>query len=337
LGRYLSREFGKGTDVRLRIVPTRSSDDSKFKHLSTLPALVMFTARCAKTKPDIVHLNVAPRGSTYRKYLFWLAARACGSKTVLHLHGSGYDEFFHSQRPRLQKIIRHFFHGADHVVVLGDHWKKFVIQEIGVAPSRISIVYNGVPEPNPSTEPKWDPPLLMTIGLVGERKGTDVLIEALSGLSTPISWHMVIAGNGEVEKFRGIAQAVGLGDRIDFLEWVDEKAVDLWLNRASIFVLPSRAENQPVAILEAMARDVPVIATDVGAIPEQVVDGETGLLVPPGEAEPLRAAIAALLASGEQRAVLGVAARRRYEERFSIAQCARALESVYRCTARTPQ
>jgi glycosyltransferase involved in cell wall biosynthesis len=300
-----------------------------------LPALVAFAARCAKTKPDIVHLNVAPRGSTYRKYLFWLAARACGAKTILHLHGSGYDQFFQGQRPELQKVIRHFFRSSDHVVVLGDSWEKFVAEEVGVGRNRISIVYNGVPEPKASTERKWDPPLLATMGLVGQRKGTDILIEALSGLSASTQWHAVVGGNGELENYRGIAQAAGLVDRIDFLGWVDEKAVNLWLDRASLFVLPSRAENQPVAILEAMARGVPVIATSVGAIPEQVVDGETGLLVPPGKAERLREAIEALLASVDQRTAMGAAGRRRYEERFSIAQCARALEGVYRSTART--
>jgi glycosyltransferase involved in cell wall biosynthesis len=141
---------------------------------------------------------------------------------------------------------------------------------------------------------------------------------------------MVIGGNGEIEKYRSLADAAGLGRRIDFLGWVDEADVDQWLNRASLFVLPSRAENQPVAILEAMARGLPVIATSIGAIPEQVLDGETGLLVPPGDSESLRAAIQTLLTSPDERTSMGVAARQRYEECFSIGRCARSLQMIYR-------
>lgn len=334
LALYLCREFEHGSaDVQIRLVPTRWSERRLLKHLSTLPALVSFVGKCSAARDGVVHINVAPRGSTYRKYLFWLAARACGAKTVVHLHGSGYDQFFRRQMPPLQQMIRRFFGRADHVVVLGDYWKTFVAGEIGVAPDRISVVYNGVPEPKPSTEAKWHPPLLVTMGLVGERKGTDVLIAALSRLPPSIEWRAIVGGDGEVEKYRETAKAAGLSDRLDLLGWIGEEQVDLWLNRASLFVLPSRAENQPVAILEAMARGVPVIATSIGAIPEQVVHGETGLLVPPGEAEPLRGAIEGLLCSPDQRAAMGAAARRRYEQHFSITRCANALRGIYRSLA----
>jgi glycosyltransferase involved in cell wall biosynthesis len=298
-----------------------------------LPALVIFALQCAKARPDIVHLNIAPRGSTYRKYLFWLAARACGLKTVIHLHGGGYDQFFRSQKPPLQRTIRHFFCGSDHVVVMGEKWKQFVQKEIGVPGERISVIYNGVPEPHASTELKGEPPLLAAMGLVGEVKGTDVFIKALTALPAPVEWRAVIGGNGEVEKYRSMAEEAGLGSSINFLGWVDEQDVNLWLNRASVFVQPSRVENQPLAILEAFARGVPVIASSVGAIPEQVIDGETGLLVPPNDAEALRAAIERLLRSPDERKSMGAAARERYQQHFSISRCARALEIVYQALA----
>jgi glycosyltransferase involved in cell wall biosynthesis len=98
-------------------------------------------------------------------------------------------------------------------------------------------------------------------------------------------------------------------------------------------VQPSRVENQPLAILEAFARGVPVIASSVGAIPEQVIDGETGLLVPPNDAEALRAAIERLLRSPDERKSMGAAARERYQQHFSISRCARALEIVYQALA----
>lgn len=334
LALYLSREFAAmPTGVRLRIVSTRWTERPILKHLSTLPALAAFAWYCVTGKAKIVHVNIAPRGSTYRKFLFWSVARLFGSKTVLHLHGSGYDQYFESERPFVKRGIRRFFRAADHIVVLGRHWQAFVADKMDVPEERLSIIFNGAPELKPSREERRNPPLIAFMGLVGERKGTDVLIEALAGLPRSLEWRAVVGGDGEVAKYRAMAEAAGLGQRVSFLGWIAENEVDLWLNRASIFVLPSRAENQPVAILEAMARGVPVVATSIGAIPEQVVNGQTGILVPPGQAEPLTAALQLLLESAEKRATLGVAGRARYQDHFSIARCANSLQTLYRSLA----
>jgi len=334
LALYLSREFAAmPADVKVRIVSTRWTGLPILKHLSTLPALILFAWYCAIGKGRIVHVNVAPRGSTYRKFLFWSVARLFGSKTVLHLHGSGYDRYFETESETGKKLIRRFFRGADHVVVLGRHWQAFVIDRLGVVPQHVSIIYNGAPEAARSEKLREGPPLIVSMGLVGERKGTDVLIAALAALPPSLEWRAVIGGDGEVERYRAMASARGLDQRVDFVGWVSEDEVGLWLDRASIFALPSRAENQPVAILEAMARGLPVVATSVGAIPEQVADEQTGLLVPPGEVEPLKAALLHLLESADARAALGAAGRSRYRERFSIGRCAREFEALYRSLA----
>lgn len=102
------------------------------------------------------------------------------------------------------------------------------------------------------------------------------------------------------------------------------------LNRADIFVLPSRAENQPVSILEAMARGVPVVATRVGAIPEQIDDGASGLLVDPGNAEQLAAALEQLIISPEKREAFGAAGQARFTRDFSVAACAQRFAAMYR-------
>ena len=95
-------------------------------------------------------------------------------------------------------------------------------------------------------------------------------------------------------------------------------------------MLASRAENQPLAILEAMARSLPVVATNVGAIPEQVIDGETGLLVEPGDAVALAAALATLLRSPELRARYGEAGLKRFAALYSISSCAERFAALYR-------
>ena len=334
LALYLSREFAaQAPEIRLHMVTTRWSERPWLKHLSTASALVGFIGSCLRRRGAVVHVNIAPRGSTYRKRIFWLVARALGHPTLLHLHGSGYDEFYRSRGRRSRQAIRRMFQAADHVVVLGDHWHAFVTGELGVPPDRVSIVPNGVPEPPRSREARLEPPLLVTMGAVGERKGTDVLIDALAALPKDLGWRAVVGGNGDLAPWREAARKAGIGDRIEFTGWLGEAAVGQWLDRGSIFVLPSRAENQPVAILEAMARGLPVVSTRIGAIPEQVIDGETGLLVPPGESAPLAEALHALLASPDRRAAMGAAGRAQYAERFSIANCMESLRALYHALA----
>jgi glycosyltransferase involved in cell wall biosynthesis len=97
-----------------------------------------------------------------------------------------------------------------------------------------------------------------------------------------------------------------------------QKNVPTWLKAADIVLVPSHAEPLGNATLEAMAYARPVIGTRVGGIPEMVVDGETGLLVPPRDHEALAAAIERLLVDGELRERLGQAGRRRCEEMFSL-------------------
>ena len=334
LARYLTDEFAAvPADVKLRVLATRWSERRFLKHLSTLPALAAFAWFCAIGKAQIVHVNIAPRGSTYRKLLFLWIARLFGSKTVLHLHGSGYDQYFNGEIDFVQRAIRRHFRAADHVVVLGRYWKAFVAEAMGVSEERISVVYNGVPEPKSNAEQRWNPPLIVSMGLVGERKGTDLLLEALAGLPRSLEWRAVIGGNGEVGKYRAMAEARNISDKVKFLGWIEEDQVDLWLNRASIFALPSRAENQPVAILEAMARAVPVVATSIGAISEQVVDRQTGILVPPGEVAPLRTGLQKLLESPDERIAMGRAGRDYYRRHFSIHRCGEALRSLYHVVA----
>jgi glycosyltransferase involved in cell wall biosynthesis len=119
----------------------------------------------------------------------------------------------------------------------------------------------------------------------------------------------------------GITHRVHLAGRQD--------DVRVWLAALDIFVLSSDWEGMPNAILEAMAAGLPVVATAVGGTPEVVVDGITGLLVPRGDPEALRQAIARLMDDFDLRRRMGQAGRERVSSRFDIAVTARATETLY--------
>lgn len=126
----------------------------------------------------------------------------------------------------------------------------------------------------------------------------------------------VVAGSGSLaDDLATQAETLGVAARVEFLGFVNE--VEPVLASFDVMVVPSRSESAPMAILEAQALGVPVVATDVGGIPELVLDGKTGLLVPSEDIDALEAAVRQLLGDGRLRARLVADARARVELEFT--------------------
>ena len=303
-----------------------------FGQLTTLPLLLRFAARCAGRRIEVAHINVAPRGSTLRKMAFAAVARAWRVPVILHLHGSGYDDFYGALSPTAQHRIRAFFAAAARTVVLSAHWRRFALDQLGLDPGRVVVIGNGVQEPaGAPDQPRGDIPTILFAGEIGVRKGVPVLLDALALLKqNAVPFLAVLAGNGAIAEARRRSQRLGLDSHVSFPGWVDEAQLAALLRSASLFVLPSLAENQPVSIIEAMAHSRPVVSTTVGAIPEQVVDGVTGLLVPPGDPTALAAALARLLACERLRSRFGDAGHARFRAHFTIARQAQQFARLYR-------
>ena len=172
--------------------------------------------------------------------------------------------------------------------------------------------------PNPLLPPPPGPPAakrgpcFLAVGRLHPQKAYDVLLDAFAILAPQFpDWRLVALGDGELRS--GLAartQALGLAERVD---WLGQQADPWpWLRAADAFVLPSRFEGTPNALLEAMSCGVPPIVSDAtaGAL-EYVAEGETGLIVPVNDAGALAAAMARLAGDAALRARLGEAARRR--------------------------
>jgi colanic acid/amylovoran biosynthesis glycosyltransferase len=167
---------------------------------------------------------------------------------------------------------------------------------------------------------------VLCVGRLAPDKGHVLLIEALLSLPPSVAGRLrvVIAGDGP-ERAALQQRAAGLREgQAAFLGAVgQDRLLSLYAN-ADIFCLPSLAEGLPVVLMEAMAMELPVITTRIMGIPELVTDGVSGLLVPPGKADSLAAALVELLEDDDLRRSLGKAARERvvrdYDIRSSVAQ-----------------
>jgi colanic acid/amylovoran biosynthesis glycosyltransferase len=194
---------------------------------------------------------------------------------------------------------------------------------------KIKVVHCGLDQDytdTPATEPR-QPPQFVCVGRLSEQKGQLLLLEAFHRIAGTFDCHLVLAGDGEMRReLEERIRTLGLQARVTITGWLTGDEVRRAIQGARVFVLPSFAESLPVVIMEAMALRRPVISTYVAGIPELVLPGATGWLVPAGSVDQLAAAMAeSLTLPAEAMARMGEAGRKRVVERHSIEQEARKL------------
>lgn len=323
-------------DVRLLYT---HDEGSMAKRLGlALRSLGVFASLLLRGRVTLLHAHISMRGSFWRKSLFVALARLCGVPVIGHLHGSDFEGFVRAQSPWVRNIISRQLEGMARVLVLGDGWRRFVLS---VAPrAQVDVLPNSVRMPAlrvTRSRNDHETVELLFLGIVGRRKGVYELLPAFAAAAQRHpSLRLTIAGNGEIDAARRLAESLGIGSRVTFAGWVDGDAKRQLLARSDIYVLPSHNEGLPVSILEAMSWGLPVISTDVGAIAELVRHDIDGLIVPAGAPEPLADAVSRLAASGELRARMGERGRNRIAESFSEDVVLPRLAQLYQALQKGP-
>lgn len=183
-----------------------------------------------------------------------------------------------------------------------------------------------------------EPGLVVCTARLVEKKGIDVLVRAVAALAAerPELRLEVIGDGPQRTEYEALAAELGARDRITFRGSLPYAEVTVALRRASVFALPAReardgdTDGLPVAILEALAYEVPVVATPIAGIPEAVIDGETGLLVAPDDVAATAEAIRTLIDDPQRSARLGAAGRELVAGRHDAAASAQALMGLFR-------
>ena len=227
-------------------------------------------------------------------------------------------------RYRVNRLTHPF---ADRVVCVSQQIADFVAREAGIPEAKIVVIPNGVdllrfqdlPE-RQSTRIALglpvDRPVICTVARLEPVKRLDVLLRALARLS---GVELVVVGEGQERgRLAQLAAELGVGQRVQFVG--PQRDVLPWLAACDLFVLSSDWEGLSMALLEAMAARLPVVATRTGGTPDLVVPDVTGCLVPPGKADTLAAEIGRLLENADLRREMGRAGARRVAEGFSADQ-----------------
>ncbi len=255
-------------------------------------------------------------------------ARRRGLKAEVAFHASGTDFYFGDR----------WFSGVV------DHWaavsRYTAAQQEGRYSRATSVVHNGVDVErfhvmgrNPDLRRRWDVPanarLIVSTGRLVGWKGLRVIVSAMPGLARDVHYLAVGAG-AEAESLRAHALALGVADRVHLAGRVDHSELPALLSQADIYVQPSIGEESfGISVVEAMACGLPVVASDFGALPEVVADGETGMLVARGDVRAWTSALADLLGDPVRRQRMGTAARARAEAKFTWAAGAQDLEAIF--------
>jgi glycosyltransferase involved in cell wall biosynthesis len=275
-----------------------------------------------RERADLVHTHTLAAANVLAR----VAGRSAGVPVVSHLHIE--NHFRPATRALLARLDSWSARLCARLIAVSEDTRA--AYERQGYPRRIDVVYNGVDLPANGTQPRNDPPLVAEIARLCDVKGQRELIRALREVPHA---RLVLAGRdleqgGQFQAdLEREADRAGVRDRVEFAGHRDD--VPRLLDDVDVVALPSWTEGLPMIVLEAMAHGRAVVATAVGGTPEAVVDGETGVLVPPRDPAALAAALQRLLAEPELRERLGGAGRRRVEERFSAAEMERRVLEIY--------
>jgi glycosyltransferase involved in cell wall biosynthesis len=198
----------------------------------------------------------------------------------------------------------------------------------------IRVVATGVSETPLQPRPRVAAgPVIGTLSRHDPVKALDVLVRAAA--KVPDAAVVIVGPNpherGDLEQ---LAEALGVADRVQFVDWTD-RPLD-YLPSFDVLAVPSRYDASPRTVLEAMVASLPVVATCVGGIPEQVVPGETGLLVPPDDPDALAASLRTLLDDPALRERMGRAGRRRALEHFPYERMIATVEGIFEAVLAAP-
>jgi glycosyltransferase involved in cell wall biosynthesis len=283
--------------------------------------------------PSIVHIHTCSGFSFHRSAWDMRVASRRGCRTVLHMHGAQFGEYFADAGALEQRLVRSALSSADRVVALSENWR---VKLRAISPTaRVVVVENAVETIVPRNgRPRGAACRFLILARMDEWKGIDDLLDACVLLHRRgVAFELTLAGpagtSGDAESIGRKIYERGIDRCVRYVGVVQGEAKAALLAEADVYVQPSRQEGMPIAVLEAMAWGLPVVATRAGAMAEVIEDDVQGLLVPTCQPVALASAMGTLAFDLPRRAAMGEAARTLATTRFGLTRLRDDLVSLY--------
>ena len=314
--------------------------DVDFSSKADLRSVLRLSRVMRKVGFDIVHVHGARAG-----WLVRLAAWLVGYPRVvwtMHLLIKDHISRQPSWSKRFYSAIERFLNRrtASIIAVSENLRQGLLASDSALEPSKVVSIPNGIAPPKTPRPSSFrnnlgigaSSTVCVAVGKLQREKGHDVLIRALAAIPEGRRPHAAIAGTGMLrDELDSLASSLGVRDFVHLLGFQDN--VLGILDAADIFVMPSRYEGFPIALLEAMALGKPIIATAVNGIPEAIENAYNGLLVPSEDDKALAAALLQFIEDPARAARLGAEAKRTFEARYTLERCCDRIKEVYASVA----
>lgn len=284
-----------------------------------------------KNKFDIMHVLSTAGYGFFRNTIHIIIAKRHGVKTVFHLLGQ-IDDLYKEANPLLRKVITFCLNRADIHIVQSPLLAEFVQ---GITKRPVYSIFNGVKTeqlapPDGYAHSTGNNVEVVTLGYLGYQKGTFDILEVAQRVKEKLpAVRFTFVGGGEVDKFAKLAQEKDVSSCVRFLGRVEDDVCIKMLQSSDIFLLPSHAEGQPIALLEAMACGLPVISSTVGSIPEIIKEGENGFIVKPGDIEMITKYIETLTQDASLRERMGRVNTYEAEKKYNLKRVMNEIQRVY--------
>ena len=282
------QDAGLFSDGSVVYLATHRTGPLPIKIITAALALAKCWALMLRGRGRVLHVMSASGVSFFRKSLFIWSAAIFRRAIIFHLHGGQFNDFLGPDKSGLRyRFVVSTLKRVDRILVLSNEMQGW-LAGLGL-PASVRILPNPIPAAltvGHAEQRRRDTAdrAIVFLGELSEAKGLHDLIASFGALAKRgVRCRLLIAGPGDQARWRELAKAAGCGESCEFVGWVDGERKTRLFQAASAVALPSYHEGQPMVVLEAMVRGVPVVATRVGGLPDITGDGRFAHLIEPGD------------------------------------------------------
>lgn len=316
-------------NVELRYIPVYVEKNFLHKIYFFIKGCLRIWILCFTKQVNVLHLHMAERGSFYRKALIQTACRMTKVKVVFHHHGAEFLDFYDQSPKWKQAWICSAIKKVHVNLVLGEYQREQMKKRFPAA--SFQVQYNVVTVPDINNY-RIDATGILFVGRMGKRKGIYDLLKAVTECENWLKKNikLYLCGDGEEKKVQETANQLGIRDRIKHIGWVSQEEMKKIYQETMLMILPSYHEGLPMSLLEAMAQGIPCVAGITDAVPELIEDGQSGVLVEPGNIVEIKQALLYLTANSEERKRIGESGYRRVKNKFRLDKGMKGLQELWK-------